>query len=319
MDTHEFGTVFHTPYLYDVYLTTPNHEPYAFFAIDDNKQIKAMLTGFIQTVKPGVFRHVSNRSVMMQSPLFDNQDALTYLIRGYNLWIKNKAIYTEIRNHIIDDDYLKKLEFGDYKWEGHYNIIKELPINQDLLWKTIGRKRKDGINKAKKCSFRVVDIISKTTVCDFYELLSYQYATLGLPIPEISFFENCVSQDINNYCKYFQLLEDECVRIALLSFQYKNTLHAFFIGIDQDPEFIIKRPVDFFYYEVMKWCVNNNVKYFDWMGAGKPDVEYGVRKFKLQYGGELKNFGRYHLIHAPLRFQVAKSGFKIIQRLKKKT
>lgn len=47
------------------------------------------------------------------------------------------------------------------------------------------------------------------------------------------------------------------------------------------------------------WCRQHGVRCFDTMGAGKPGVPYGVRDFKLQMGGELKEFGRYRCVLKP--------------------
>jgi len=315
---HPYGSIFHTPYLFDVYNATPNFKSYAFFAVDENGSINALLSGFLQTVKSGLASKLSTRSVLMHSPLFNDHNSFFSLLGYYNKWVKGKAIYTEIRNHYIDEDYSRCILSYNYNWEGHYNIVKEIPSNTDELWKQIGRKRKDGINKGKRYDFEISEDNSERTVTNFYNLLTDNYSKLSLPIPKRLFFENCVSQDRNGYCKFFELNEDGITKIVLLSFLYKSTLFAVYIGSDQDPEFIRKRPIDYFYYKVMCWCADNGVKYFDWLGAGKPNVSYGVRDFKLQYGGELVDFGRFQMIHSPLGFKIAETGFKFIQKLKGK-
>lgn len=63
VDNHPYGTIFHTPYMFEVYRETPKYEPFAYYAVDEEKQIKAMLTGVIQTVKPGFLSSLSKRAV----------------------------------------------------------------------------------------------------------------------------------------------------------------------------------------------------------------------------------------------------------------
>ncbi|MDP2173416.1 MAG: GNAT family N-acetyltransferase [Candidatus Cloacimonadaceae bacterium] len=316
VENHEHGTIFHTPYIYDVFEATPNYAPFAFFTVNENSEILAFLSGFVQTVMPGMLSGISSRAIMLHSPIYSDLNALAVLIKGYRKWASRKAVYTEIRNHYLDQEYFSSLESNHYVREGHYNIVKEIPSCIDDLWKSIGRKRKDGINKAKKLLFDVKHDLSSDSINDFYRLLKHQYSKLALPIPDIRFFENCVDLDPLSYCKYFQLKDEGNTKVSLLSFVFKDTLYAVYIGIDQDPMFLNKRPVDFFYYEVMKWCAQNRIKYFDWMGAGKPDVSYGVRDFKLQYGGELVDIGRHQLVHSPIKYVIAKAGFKLTQRLK---
>lgn len=67
IDNHPNGTIFHTPYMFEVYKETPNYEPFAYYAVDEQRQIKAMLTGVIETVKSGFLSSLSKRAVMMGS------------------------------------------------------------------------------------------------------------------------------------------------------------------------------------------------------------------------------------------------------------
>lgn len=315
-NSHAHGTVFHTPYIYGAWDSAINHESFAYCAINENKQISALLVGFYQTVKPGILAGLSRRAVMLQAPIYNDPEALKVLLRHYLQNSAKNTVYTEIRNHYLDYHYQQICESLNFTWEGHYNIIKAIPVTCEALWKETGRKRKDGINKARKFSFEVVTASSQQAVENFYPLLKRKYSDLKLPIPDRGFFEHCRKHDTLSSCKFFELRENGKVRISLLAFLYKETLHALFIGIDQDPDFIRKRPVDYFYYEVMSWCVENEVRYFDWMGAGKPGVPYGVRDFKLQYGGELVNYGRFIYVHKPLMMYIAKAGFRAMQKLK---
>ena len=64
----------------------------------------------------------------------------------------------------------------------------------------------------------------------------------------------------------------------------------------------------------MKWGCTSEYKYFDFGGAGKPDEKYGVRDYKLKFGGTLVKFGRLEKIHMPNKFKLAKSGFNVAKQ-----
>ena len=49
-----------------------------------------------------------------------------------------------------------------------------------------------------------------------------------------------------------------------------------------------------------------HIKKFNFMGAGKPDVPYGVRNFKSKFGGELVETPRYVIAHKPLFYAIGK-------------
>jgi len=98
VDNHPYGTIFHTPYMFEVYRKTPNYDPFAYYAVDDQRQIKAMRTGVIETVKPGFLSSLSKRAVMMQAPIFDEIEAIDFLLSKYSKIMKHKVVYSKIRN-----------------------------------------------------------------------------------------------------------------------------------------------------------------------------------------------------------------------------
>jgi hypothetical protein len=53
------------------------------------------------------------------------------------------------------------------------------------------------------------------------------------------------------------------------------------------------------------------------MGAGKPGSEYGVRDYKIQFGGELIEYGRYIRINQKLLYHIGRKVIEINKKLKK--
>jgi lipid II:glycine glycyltransferase (peptidoglycan interpeptide bridge formation enzyme) len=64
----------------------------------------------------------------------------------------------------------------------------------------------------------------------------------------------------------------------------------------------------------IEYAANNGLKYFDFMGAGKPHQDYGVREFKSKFGGDLVNYGRYLRVNQKLYYQIGKIGLEILKR-----
>jgi len=102
---------------------------------------------------------------------------------------------------------------------------------------------------------------------------------------------------------------------CMLALSYKDTIYDFYAG--SMVKFYNKYPNDLISWEVFKWGKGNGYKVFDFGGAGKPDVSYGVRDYKKKFGGEFVNFGRYEKVHQPMIFEIAKVGFKLWQKIKK--
>jgi len=206
-----------------------------------------------------------------------------------------------------------------FEYEEHLNILVDLTIDEELLWKGVKKSRKEGIRKAirnelKFSTFNTKNAIDVLPI--FYKLLKETYLNVKLPYPSIDFFYRLNDKMTDNYIKYFTLRKNEETIIVLIALIYKECLYAFYIGTKQDKEILRMRPVDLFYWEVMHWGKVNGIKSFDWLGAGKPNKEYGVRDFKLEYGGKLVEFGRFEKVHKPLLMEIGKTGLKIWQKLK---
>jgi lipid II:glycine glycyltransferase (peptidoglycan interpeptide bridge formation enzyme) len=67
-------------------------------------------------------------------------------------------------------------------------------------------------------------------------------------------------------------------------------------------------------YAAIEYAKQNDIPLFDFMGAGKPDIPYGVRDFKMEFGGELVEYGRFLCIRKPLLYWIGKLGVKWLRR-----
>lgn len=66
---------------------------------------------------------------------------------------------------------------------------------------------------------------------------------------------------------------------------------------------------------MMEWGAQQGIRTLDLVGGGEPGVPYGVRDFKLQMGGELKEFGRFIRVNRPFVYNL---GSRIIHWMSKK-
>ncbi|MDY0151904.1 MAG: GNAT family N-acetyltransferase [Candidatus Cloacimonas sp.] len=315
VDKHEHGTVFHTPYIYDVYATTPNFTPFAFFCVDSKGGIEAMLSGYLQTVKPGILSGISTRSVMQQSPIYNYLESLKHLLDYYKKWASGKAVYTEIRNHIIDEDYSKCLQDCKFKWENHLNIHVDLTQSTDELWSQVHSKRRNEIRKAEKNGV-TVRVIDHKDLYTAYLILKQVYDRARLPLLPFTFFELAseLSSQGSGLVAYGAFFEDRFIG-TMITLQFKGVVYDLFAG--SLSEFYTKNPNDIIPWEVFKSSKINGYHCFDFGGAGKPEMAYGVRDYKLKFGGNMANYGRFHNIHKPLLYKTAIFGFKLLQKMKR--
>jgi lipid II:glycine glycyltransferase (peptidoglycan interpeptide bridge formation enzyme) len=68
-------------------------------------------------------------------------------------------------------------------------------------------------------------------------------------------------------------------------------------------------------YAGIQATVDRGCPRFDFMGAGKPDVEYGVRNFKALFGGTLVEHGRFLYTCHPLIYNAGKLFLNTISKI----
>ena len=70
-------------------------------------------------------------------------------------------------------------------------------------------------------------------------------------------------------------------------------------------------------FAAIEYGYEHGLMYFDFMGAGKPGEEYGVREFKAKFGGEMVEYGRFIRINNPLLYKLGTSSLSILKQIKK--
>ena len=68
-------------------------------------------------------------------------------------------------------------------------------------------------------------------------------------------------------------------------------------------------------YAGLQYAASSGCARFDFMGAGKPDVPYGVRDFKALFGGQLVEHGRFLHVCRPLLYNLGKTAISLIEKL----
>ena len=101
----------------------------------------------------------------------------------------------------------------------------------------------------------------------------------------------------------------------MLVLVYNETIYDYYAGAYSS--FYKKYPNHLIPWEVFKWGNKNDYLIFDFGGAGKPNIPYGVRDYKKKFGGDFVNYGRFTNIHKKNMYMIAKFGFLLWKKIKK--
>jgi serine/alanine adding enzyme len=308
---HPQGNVFQTPQMYAAYHATKNYQPIVLAGYEGDS-LAGILLAVVQKEYKGWLGKLSSRSIIWGGPLVkdNNSDILNLIIDAYDKLVATQAVYSQVRN-LSEIDWAKSiLSARGYEYEDHLNILVNLKKSEEELWKDVHANRRNKINRARKNGLQFCFLSDEQSLTQAYAVLNNVYLRARMPLPDISMFMNLFALP-NKDCplRLFAAFDKGEIAGIMMALCYRERVYEWYVGGEQ--KYFDKYPNDMIPWEVFLWGKSQGYKVFDFGGAGKPGVPYGVRDFKLKFGGELVNFGRFQKIHRPMMMKIASSGFKV--------
>ena len=311
LETHDGFHYFQSPVFYNVCLSAKRSKP--FYVIARHKgEIAGVLLGYrqLQTGVP-VASFLSSRTLIIGGPVVTENNSLVVrgLLETYTTKAR-KSIYTQVRNLHDTTGFRAAFEEKGFQYDDHLDILIDLRGSEEALWKNVHSKRRNEIRRAEREGCSVVMHTSPETLAACYAILTEVYRRAKLPLPDFSYFEAMLQQSTETTgLRIFTAVWEGQIIGCMLCIAYGHTLYDYYAGAYS--RYYAKFPNDLLPWEVMRWAKKNGFSCFDFGGAGKPDVPYGVREYKKKFGGMLVNYGRYEVIHFPMLFRLATRLFAV--------
>lgn len=306
---------FQTQEAFNFFDSLPFLEAFA-FAVEADGCLRGLVTGYIQKDGGKIKRFFSRRAIVLGGPLLADdisEEELTLLFHGMVERIGKKAIFIEFRNFSDYSRWRKTFEQCGFHYQSHYDIHVDT-TSLEVVDAHLGKSRKRDIRVSMRDGASVVTHPSLPQVHEYYGILKTLYETkVKTPLFPLEFFERLSALD----SAVFLLVEyggkivggTVCVGLPGVALY-----EMYACGEDGVHKTIF--PSEVATYAGLKYAAENDYPIFDMMGAGKPDDGgYGVRDFKLKFGGELLELGRFDYVSKPMLYQVGKLGVKIIKKL----
>lgn len=313
---HPDGNIFQTPEFFSFIGEISNYTPATIAAIAEDGSIAGMITGVLQKEKNFLKSLFSARLIIWGGPvvLNNNTEVVDLMIGTLAKTYSGKCIYIEFRNLFSLDWAVESFRKYGFHYAEHLNFIVKTETRESTL-KSLSSGKSRQIKKSQKNGAKILHDPSIEQVRIFYTILKNLYQTkVKKPLPEWEFFERFYHHP--ELGRYLLIESNGAIVGGIMCPVYKNeTIYEWYIaGEDGQHEGIYPSilatwaPIDF--------ALNNGLRYFDFMGAGKPAADYGVREFKAGFGGELKMYGRFNRINNRLLFFIGKTGLSILKRIK---
>jgi serine/alanine adding enzyme len=270
--------------------------------IDSDHQILGLASGGLYTERVIVYGNPCSTT--------EEIDWFNFTIDKYS----GNSVYLEIRN--LSHDYLlrHKLQISDFIWQDWYNIVIDT-LDRDHCWNKVSSSKKRQIERSIDNGAEIIHDPSLEQLKEFYKILKKLYRRkIGKPLPDWNFFKSFYHHTKNTNWGKFVLVEYDGKIISgmMCPITPNQEMFEWYIaGLDHDFKGTGIYPSSIATWGAIEYSSRNNIPKFNFMGAGHPGDDYGVRDFKLKFGGELINVGRHIRINKPLLYNIGKTYIKI--------
>jgi lipid II:glycine glycyltransferase (peptidoglycan interpeptide bridge formation enzyme) len=316
VQSHPNGNFFQSFHFISFITGIKGYQPVTLFALNTENSIEGLLCCVIQKEGKGLKAYFSSRLIVWGGPLVTNNNAeiasllIDYLTKHYS---KN-CVYIEFRNSFDLASFQSIFAEYHFNFKPHLNCIVKTD-SLPLIKKRISESKLRQIKTTLKNGVIISEPQSEIEIQKFYSLLEKLYREkVKKPIPPLSFFLKFYHSE--KLGKTFLIKKGNMVLGGIVCPIFKNKIiYEWYICSNSNLENIY--PGVLATWAPIEYAANNGFDMFDFMGAGSPDKDYGVRDFKLKFGGELVDYGRYLCVNKPLFYNVGKIGLKILSYLHK--
>lgn len=306
---HPDCNVFQSPDIVKFYRAIEEYKPVTLFSIDKDGRIAGVMVAYIISDGGFLRRRLTSRAIVTGGPLIKKGDEFStdVLIREMKRKVNGEVNYIQIRNLNSTSELSGKFTKYGYTFEEHLNILIDLTKTIETLRAELHPTRRKQIDRAARRGVEIAipENPDGATLDSCYSILSSVYKRAGLPLPSPAFFAEAFNVlGKRNRLKVFLAMHNERIIGFRYVMVYKDVIYDWFAG--SIPEYNDKYPNDILPWSIIQWGREHGFKIFDFGGAGHPSERYGVRDYKLKFGGNTVNFGRYLYIFRPLVYYPAK-------------
>lgn len=284
LEASPVATWFQTEDAYRFFASLPEMMTPFVFAVENEGVLRGLVVGYVTKDTHPLKQFFTRRAIIYGGPLLADDitdEQLTALLHAVSVSLKKQAIYIESRNFCDYSRWRDVFVQCGWKYKPHYDIHVDCTDRNAMIGR-LSKSKKQQIRKAQTEGIEVMEATELEDIQAFYVLLQQLYRRkVHRPLFSLDFFTTFVRQN-----KGVLLLVKQQGRIiggtlcAVL--QPKGVMYEWYaVG----PAIVT--------WATMEYAYAKGIAMLDLMGAGEPGVPYGVRDFKMEFGGELREYGRY--------------------------
>ena len=323
LDESPYATWFQMQEAYQFYAALPNDmTPFA-CGVEREGELRAVCVGYVTKERSRVKQFYTRRAIIIGGPIIadsaNEEDiaSMLYAIRQPNRLIaqspyrptwRNLPIYIESRNFHDYSRWKEVFEACGFSYQPHLNI--QVACNEAH---TMSEQRRRQVKKAISNGATICEAQSEQEIRDWYEILYKLYREkVRTPLFTEEFFLQFYRKGKGKYLLVKH--EGKVIGGMMCPILDGKAIYEWYVcGLDED--YREQYPSVMATYAAIEYAKANGLPLFDFMGAGKPDANYGVRDFKKEFGGEVVEHSRFLCVRKPILYAIGKLGVKWLKRV----
>jgi serine/alanine adding enzyme len=284
------------------------------FAVEEDNNYTSLVVLSIQR-EPGVKSYFTRRGIIYGGPVVHdgNIKSLEFLLSNISLQYKSKLIYIESRNYFDYSKYDNAFKKNNFIYVPWLNFQLSA-IDMAGMKKSMSEARLRQVKKAFKSGVTYRQPNNIEEVSKYYQILQGLYhKKIKKPLFPEEFFLELYRQKIG---KFFIVFFQNVIIGGIVCLILENKAIYEFYVCGLDTEYKDQHPSVISTWAAMEFANANGIPIFDFMGAGSPEDQYGVREFKARFGGQLVEHGRYLKVYNGFLYRLGVLGLKIISKFK---
>ena len=337
VQTSATGTWFQTPEAYEFFASQPElFMPFVVGVendqspmINDKSRLRAICVGYVTLEKNPIKQYFTRRAIIIGGPALAD-DCTAEEVEALMNAVKNlpslqgrdgerlpSPIYIETRNFNDYSRWKGAFEKAGFEYRRHLNFHVDC-TDKEQMWERLSENRKrqvrhvNGDFKFKISNLRFDNLsVTEQDVREWYEILSELYRKkVKTPLWPVEFFLEFYRQKRGVYL--LQKHNGKVIGGIMCPIFENRCIYEWYIcGMDSEYKDI--RPSVMATWAAMDYANQHGIARFDVMGAGVPDVPYGVRDFKAEFGGELVEHGRFVCVREPILYKIGVLAVKMMR------
>ena len=280
-------------------------------------RLVGVIVGYITRERNAIKQFFTRRAIIIGGPLLAediSNEALSMLLTS----LKNLPslqggagvglpIYIETRNFHDYTKWKSVFEANGFVYQPHYDIH----VHCDAAHQVSERRQRE-LKRAIKNGAEIIEAQSEQQIRDWYQILSQLYREkVRTPLFSEEFFMQFYREGVGKYLLVKH--QGKVIGGMMCPILDGKAIYEWYVcGLDE--EYREQYPSVMATYAAIEYAKTNALPLFDFMGAGKPDIPYGVRDFKMEFGGHLVEHGRFLCVRKPLLYWIGKMGVRLLKR-----